>query len=170
MQITGYELRERLRKLQLERETAAAQFADSLFEFPTARGKKPKPEEIVGIVDRCERAIAAVQAAQSLYNAKVYASVRGESMQLTVAIKLIGALGRVEKLWRIAATGKKDKYAHYRSDDPGRLKEGELLAERTITPEAAAEHVSAYAERLGALRMAVALANATPIDLDVDIR
>ncbi len=173
MQVTGYALREALRKWQLKRETAAAQFADSLFEFPTARGKKPKPDEIAEKVDRAERAIAGLQTAQGVYNSQVWVHWDGptgpsESIQLTRAIKLIGAFGRVEKLWRIAATGKKDKYAHYRSDDPGRLKEGELLAERTVTPEEAADRVEAYAAKLGALRQAVAIGNATPAEIDLD--
>lgn len=170
MKVTGYALREALRKWQLKRETAAGQFADTLFEFPTARGKKPKPHEIAEKVDRAERAIAALQTAQALYNASVWVTLPfyGESVQLTRAIKLIGALGRVEKLWRIAATGKRDKYASFRSDDPKRLKEGEMLAEPTITPEEAAKSVEGYASQLGAIRQVVAVANATEITIDLE--
>lgn len=175
MQVTGYALREALRKWQLKRETAATQFADSLFEFPTARGKKPKPDDIVAKVVQAERAIAALQTAQAVYNSKVWVhwgdtagNASAENIQLTRAIKLIGAFGRVEKLWRVAATGKKDKYAHYRSDDPGRLKEGELLAERTISPEDAADRVESFASKLGVLRQAVAIGNATPTEIDLD--
>lgn len=170
MQVTGYALREALRKWQLKRETAAAQFADSLFEFPTARGKKPTPDAIAEKVDRAERAIAALQTAQSVYNHKVWVAWKSpdgeQTVRLTSAIKLIGAFGRIEKLWRVAATGKKDKYAHYRSDDPGRLKEGELLAERTISPEDAAARVETYAAQLGVLRQAVAIGNASALDIE----
>lgn len=161
--VTGYKLREALRKWQLKRETAAVQFPGTLLVFPGE--EKPTPEAIAIAVVEAETRIAAIQTAQTIYNTRVLVGFEGRTITLLEAIKLVGALGRVEKLWRVAATGKKDKYAHYRSDDPGRLKEGEILAKRALTHEQAAAHVEAIAARLGVLRETIAVANANRMTL-----
>lgn len=163
MKVTGYKIREALRKWQLKRETAAVQFHGTLLVFPGE--EKPAPASIVRAVTEAETRIAALQTAQTIYNTRVLVQFEGRTITLLEAIKLVGALGRVEKLWRVAAVGKKDKYAHYRSDDPGRLKEGEILAKRALTHEEAAAHVEAIAARLGALRETIAVANANVVTL-----
>ena len=157
MKVNGYRLREALRRHQLIRETAAAQFTPSLIVFPGE--KKQSPFDIAGAVERAELAIAAIQTAQSQYNASVPLLIGGEARSLTSAIKRLGALQRVEKLWRVAATGKKDKYAHYRSDSPDRKKADEVIAERAVSPEEAMMAAEIVAKELGALREAIATAN-----------
>lgn len=164
MKVTGYKLREGLRAWQLRRETAAVQFPDTLKVFPGE--DKPTPESIVAQVEKAERAIAIIQSEQTTYNTNVVITVDGERMSLLHAIKLVGGLGRVEKLWRVAATGKRDKYAHYRSDDPGRIKADEILAKRAISPEDAAKRVGALATEIGRLREAIAVGNATVIEIE----
>lgn len=167
MQVTGYKLREALRRWQLRRETAAVQFPETLKVFPGE--EKAKPEEMAAIVEKAERAIAALQTAQLRYNGAVNVPYKGSEIPLITAIKLCGALGRVEKLWRLAATGKRDKYAHYRSDDPTRIKEGEIFAKRAISPEEAAAHVAFMGAELGALREAISIGNASSKDIkDLD--
>lgn len=164
MQVTGYKLREALKRWQLTRETAAVQFPETLKVFPGET--KPKPDEMASRVEKAERAIAALQTAQARYNMAVSALYKGERMPLITAIKLCGALGRVEKLWRMAATGKRDKYALYRSDDPTRMKEGEILAKRAISHEEAAAHVASVSAETGALREAISVANATSVAIE----
>ena len=166
MKVNGYRLREALRRHQLIRETAAAQFTPSLIVFPGE--KKQSPFDIAGAVERAELAIAAIQTAQSQYNASVPLLIGGEARSLTYAIKRLGALQRVEKLWRVAATGKKDKYAHYRSDSPDRKKADEVIAERAVSPEEAMMAAEIVAKELGALREAIATANARELDIDLD--
>lgn len=165
MKVTGYKLREALRRWQLRRETASAQFPETLKAFPGEQ--KPAPVLVASQVVDAEERIASLQTAQTIYNTRVRIDAPGwpSATTLLEAIKLVGALGRVEKMWR-SGIAKRDKYQFYRHDDPNRRKADEVVAERTISPDEIAKQTAIIGSRLAALREAIAVGNATAIDIE----
>lgn len=164
MKVTGYTLREALRLWQLRRDTAAGQFPKVLTAF---KGEgKPSPETIGANVLSAETAIATLQAAQAQYNSSVRVPVAGgRELTLLECIKRIGGLGRVEKLWRTAATVKEDRYS---LTDSKTRKTDEIVAERTVSYEAAGAKAAEYGKLLGKYREAIAVGNAREVDIDLD--
>lgn len=156
MKVTGYKLREALRRWQLRRDTASGQFSKVLVAFKDE--DKPKPAAIANAVLTAETAIAKLQSAQALYNTSVTVTVEGQPSTLLECIKRIGGLGRVEKMWRTAATVKEDRYSMH---DSKTRKSDEVVAERTISYEAAGEQAAVYGKLLGQMREAIAVGNAT---------
>ncbi len=168
MQVTGYQIREALRRWNLRRDAESALFEDSLRRFPD--DEKPAPKTVIENFTAADRAIALLQVAQDRYNLAVTIEVkwgdgRGvngiDTMTLAEAVKLVGGAGRVEKMWRSAANPQKDRYAsreEVRNPDEVRakpvMKTGDILVE--------ADKSARYA---GALRQAIALANGREIDL-----
>lgn len=160
MKVTGYKLREALRRWQLRRDTASGQFSKVLTAFPGE--KKPTPYDIAEQVLTAELSIASLQAAQSYYNSQVHVMVGGTEITLLECIKRVGGLGRVEKMWRTAATVKEDRYALH---DLRTRKTDEVVAERTVTYEAAGKNAAELGQRLGAYREAIATGNAREVDI-----
>lgn len=161
MKVTGYKLREALRRWQLRRETAAGQFGDTLKAFP-GENKLP-PQSVANLVTRAEETIAVLQSEQTVYNTRVSVTVNGVRHSLLHAIKLVGAYGRIEKMWR-GNIGKKDKYQFYRHDDPNRRKADEIVARPTMTPDEIAKEAANVGTLLAVLREAIAVANATELE------
>jgi hypothetical protein len=165
MKVTGYKLREALRRWQLRRDTAAGQFPKVLTAFKDE--KKPSPDDIGGAVLAAETAIASLQAAQAIYNSSVHVEVGGKASTLLECIKRIGGLGRVEKLWRTAATVKEDRYASLHESKT--RKADEVIAERTVSYEAAGAKAAEFGKLLGAYREAIAIGNAREVEIkDLD--
>lgn len=164
MKVTGYKLREAIQGLELLKQTAAAQFADTLLVFPGH--EKPSPKIIADRVEHAELQIAALQTAQGQYNQTVRVELGGFAVSLAAAIKTKGGLERVAKLWRIAATGKRDKYARYRSDAPDRIKSDEVMAIKAIAPEAAMNEVARLMKEIGRIKEAIAVGNATSVEIE----
>jgi len=161
MNVTGYKLREALRRWQLRRDTASGQFSKVLIAFPNE--KKPSPYEIAEQVLTAELSIANLQAAQSYYNSQVRVMVGATEITLLECIKRVGGLGRVEKMWRTAATVKEDRYASLH--DIRTRKADEVVAERTVTYEEAGKNAAELGQRLGAYREAIAIGNAREVDI-----
>jgi len=165
MKVTGYMLREAIKQHELRREAAYRAFSDSLKVFPGE--VKDSPVALVEQFLAAERAIAALQTAQMKYNLIVKVELYGHgwertTMPLGQAIKLIGGEGRVEKLWRSAAGPKKDRY--YR--DPDEIDPTHVRAQPTIKPQEAVKLATAAGKRAGALRAAIATANATEVEIE----
>jgi len=156
MKITGFLLREAIRRWELRRDTAANQFEDSLSHFPGE--EKQAPDEISELFLEAEIRVAKLQAAQSRYNLEVRVAVMGEGMTLCEAVKRLGGAGRMDKMWRVAAGGgKKERYA-YRDDT---RQAGEIRASRTIAVKDAMSRANKASAFAGALRAAVAKGNGT---------
>lgn len=164
MKVNGYKLREALRRWQLRRETAASQFKTSLTAFPGE--DKPSPIALAETMHRADVAIAQLQTAQTRYNLQAQAHLPGVGpMPLLALVKSIGACLRLEKLWREAAVVKKDKHIYY-SKDPELRDADQIAAVRLVSFEQAAERAAAAAQKLGALREAIAIGNAQELEIE----
>jgi hypothetical protein len=165
MKVTGYMLREAIKRHELRRDVAARSFNDSLKAFPGE--VKDNPADIVEQFLAAERATAALQTAQMRYNLAVKIDLYGHgwdrtTMTLAEAIKLIGGEGRVEKMWRSAAgPSKKDRYYSDDEIDPSHIR-----AQPTIKPQEAVKLATVAGKRAGALRAAIATANATEVEIE----
>lgn len=162
MEVTGYKLREALRRQTLRRETAASQFNDSLKKFPDE--EKATPDEVIKKVRSAEEAISTLQVAQTRYNLTVRVEVPGFSGQKTLleCIKRIGGLGRIEKTWRSAATAKdRGLYDIEETREPGVVRR-----KRQISFDEASIRTEQIDSELAVLREVIAVGNAHKVDLE----
>lgn len=167
MKVTGYMLREAIKQHELRRDTASRAFNGSLKKFPDE--EKEPPHKVIETFTHAEHAIAALQEAQMRYNllVEVEFDMPGNPqtrMSLAKAIKLVGGAGRVEKMWRSATGPKKDRYGGYRDDDE--IDPTRIRAVSTITPSEAVKQATLSGKVAGALRAAIATANAVPIEIE----
>lgn len=163
MKVTGYKLREALRRWQLRRDTAAGQFDKSLMAFPGE--DKAKPDDIASAVLVAEQAIASLQTTQTRYNVAVTVHA-GEFGKLTLlgCVKRIGGLARVEKMWRGAAGTEKKRASLYEALH-ARDKD-QVQAVRTVSYDDASKRAEAIGRQLAALREAIATGNATELAIE----
>lgn len=162
MKVSGYQLREAIKAQAARRDFAASQFTDVLKAFPDEH--KPAPGDVGAELLKAEEAVAKLQVAQMRYNLQVY--LPGGELTLAQAIKMIGGVGRAEKLWRAAAAPKKDRYSLHNEDS--RAKDT-LVAAPTVSRETAHELATKLARHAATLRQGIAVANATVIDvIDLD--
>lgn len=158
MKITGYALREALKAHELTRDTAASMFDPSLKRWPDE--EKQSPQSVVDAFLKAEAAIAALQTAQCRYNLAVTVEFEGRVITLAEAIKLVGGLARVEKMWRTIATPKKDRYGYDQTTrDPN-----VVMTVMTVSVQEAATLAQASAKRAGSLRALIATANAQSVE------
>lgn len=132
MQITGFQIREALKRWNLRLETADKQFKNSLWAF---EGEQMiAPLEVGKNFKEADEAVARLENLQQRYNQKVEVDVLSKKMTLGLAVKMIGGAGRREKMWRLAATDTgRDRYS-YR--DMTR-KADDIQATRQVTVEEA---------------------------------
>jgi len=161
MKLNGYKLRNAIQKYVHRREVLAQQFSNSLKVFPGE--VKPHPTETMSQYVDCEKTIARLQEAQTRYNASVVVNFMGEPTPLIYLVKMVGGLGRIEKMWR-TATGKRDRYAY---DDDRRSKD-EVYSQAVMTPTEILERSQVAASWCAAARESIAVGNATEIEIDVD--
>jgi len=161
MKTTGYALREAIKQQELLRETAARSFNTTLKVFPGE--DKDSPTAVMDAMLRAETAIARLQTAQMRYNLMVTVQVDGSKSPLAVAVKLVGGVARAEKMWRSAAAPKEDRYG-YRNDDE--RDPNQVRASATISTQETLKHATVMAKRSAALRQAIAVANATEVEIE----
>lgn len=171
MKITGYGLREAIKQQELRASLLKQSFTGSLKVFPGE--VKPTPQTVAADIQAAELAVAKLQTAQMAYNLNVRLSLEDPelgtvSLTLAEAIKSIGGLARVEKLWHSASGKKEERYGYNRvSDDE--IDPSKIRSEATITPAEVMKAISVSARRAGVYRSAIAAANATVIDItDLD--
>jgi len=155
MKTTGYMLRDAIRAWEIRRETASGSFNDSLRKFPGE--VKPTPAEIVTKIENCELSLAKLQTAQMQYNLSVEVEVKGTRMTLAEAIKRIGGIGRVQKMWKTAIEGgAKDRHSIYGDDtrDPTQIR-----SEVTIHRDDASKLATQARRNQGLFQAAIAVAN-----------
>ena len=160
MKITGYMLREAIKMHELRRDTAAAAFAPSLKKFETET--KTAPHDIVKEFLAAEEDIAKLQMVQARYNLHVAVTVHGTRMSLAEAVKRLGGMSRVEKMWRSATGTKVDRYS-YQSDERSK---DVLIARTTITTAEAMKLAQTAAKATGEFRAAIATGNATEFEAE----
>lgn len=162
MKTTGWALKEALKTHELRRDTAARSFAGTLKKFQDET--KQAPQEVVLQFLAAEKAIATLQVAQARYNLAVKIDWESQRITLAEGVKLVGGLGRAEKMWRSATGAKPDRYSTYRDEDV--RDPSQLRAKETISPSEAAKLASFVAKQAGRLRAAIATGNGTEIDIE----
>lgn len=160
MQVTGYQLKTAIQRWELRRDAAAAQFPTTLAKFKEQT--KESPLTVTDSFLKAERAVAALQTAQGRYNLAVEITVDGEKTSLAEGVKRVGGLGRIEKMWRVAAAPKPDRYGY----DGSRSKENEYEVP-TVTPAEALAMAEKLARRKALLTQAIAEANAAKAEVGV---
>lgn len=161
MKITGYALREAIKQHQLRMDTLARSFNGSLKVFPGE--SKESPAALVESFLQEERAIAQLQVAQMRFNLAVFVQFQGGRISLAEAIKRIGGVARAEKMWRSAAGPKEDRFGYHNED----VRDvNQIRATSTVTPNEAVKNATSIAKQSGALRAAIAVANATEVEIE----
>jgi hypothetical protein len=166
MKITGYKLKEMIKRAEMVRDTVASLFSASLFKFEDET--KDSPQKVVEKFQKADLALAQLQTIQARYNLTVEVDVLGEKMTLMEAVKRVGGAGRVEKMWRSASGEKRDRYSSYRDENMTRDK-NEIRATATLNKSQALELAQEAAKVAGALRAAIAEGNSREVELDVSL-
>ena len=163
MKTSGYALREAIKQHELRRDTAAKLFNTSLKTFPGEK-KDETPQALVTRFLNAETAIALLQTAQAKYNLRVTFDVLSPSTRMTLseAIKRIGGIARVEKMWRSAAgPGKESLYADHDVRDPTQVRSTPTISINEIVKLA-----TQAGKQAGQLRAAIATANAREVEIE----
>ena len=168
MKVTGYMIREALRRWSLKREAASGQFEDSLKVFEDE--KKATPLEVMTDFRAADLSIALLQVVQDRYNLAVYVEVNAgaeETVRITLAsaVKLVGGVGRAEKMWRSAAKPKGDGYSYGRNADV--RKSDEIRARNVMDVKDLLSESEKMARYAASLRQAIALGNGQEVDSSV---
>ena len=161
LEVTGYMLRSAILRWALRRDTAVGQFPDTFTCFPGE--EKSTPVEIAERLSRAEDAIAELQTLQVRYNLGITIKVAGREMPLAQGVKMLGGLGRLEKLWRVQVTKPKDRYGYDRSEVRNK---DEIRAQSRMTPDEIVKRAEAVAKYKGDLAQAIAEANATRVSFE----
>ncbi len=164
MKVTGYQLREAIRRWSGVVDVTAKQFPDSIWGFDSDE-LDAKPKTIAAEYEEADLAIATLETAQQFYNQQIMVNVGGQRMTLSTAVKRVGGAGRLEKLWRNAATDSgRDRWSNR---ERTRSKDTEV-ATRSISAAdclAAARKASQFA---GNLRAAIAMGNSKELEIEID--
>lgn len=166
MKITGYKLREKLKMLELKRESLTAQFDGLLFAFPEEMDKKKRPQVVAEELREVEANIATLQAAQAEYNLKVSVTVAGQSLPLALAVKLVGGAQRTITLWTQAQrqiSQGADRVRVRRKDDEV------VHAEPRLTVDEILQQLEAHERFAAQLRGAIAHGNSQDVDISMDL-
>lgn len=170
IKVTGYSLRTAIKRWTIKRDSATHRFPTTLHKFKDEA--KANPEDVAAEIEAAESAIARLQTAQVLYNAQVEVELGGKTMKLAEAVKRMGGATRMEKLWKGVA-GLDAQTARYRGSSiygetaPVR-NAGQEVADKTLSPESAAQKAAESAAFVSALQEAIASGNGTKIELDID--
>lgn len=165
MQVTGYQLREAIKRATQRCEMARNVFKDSATGFDD-EAKDPIKAAIA--FDERGTDVALLQALQQTYNQNVVLQgikVRDMPVTLAVGVKLVGHAGAVEKEWRNMASAKRDRY----SSDPATERDtSKIYARKLVTPAMAVARSEVAGAFAAQLRAAIAVANNTTLDMDID--
>ncbi len=167
MKVNGYKIQQALREAEQIRVVLTRRFQDSRHYFPGPGVEPPNLSVLMKDVIDVEARICMLQSVQTLYNTRVVVKVASAPgvNSLLIAVKAVGGLGRVEKLWRETAAPKQDRYDSYRDNT---RKQDDIVRQDSMKPERALEHAKAASRRASDIREAIAVANATEVDMDVD--
>lgn len=163
MKVTGYAIREAIKQWELRKDASSRVFDDSLKVFPGE--SKPHPQELIERYLLAEVSIAKLQTLQSKYNLSITFDFEGNEMTLCEAVKSLGGYSRIEKLWRSASGGKKDRYYGSSADERDPTK---TYAVQVVAPMEGVEKATIAARRASALRSAIATGNAQEREFDVN--
>ncbi len=165
MKTTGYKLREAIKTWELRRTLAAEQFNNTLTYFEGEQNRK-NPTRVAADFTRADESIARLQTAQTRYNLINNVSVDNNTFTLCEAVKRVGGSGRLEKLWRNAATDKQEPGYFRREHGPNVRKADEVYAQRTITIADASKEATKATRFSNALRAAISIANSREVEIE----
>lgn len=161
MPVTGYGLKAQRQALELDLTTLFDELSNALYAFKTDV-KRPMAAVSADIAAK-QKELCKLETLQAQYNLAVKVDVEGETISLMEAVKRVGGAVKLEQAWRAVATPKKDSYAPEHQTERSFDRE---FAGRTVTTEDAKGHTVAAARYASAVKAAVALGNATEIELD----
>jgi hypothetical protein len=161
MKVTGYKLQHAIRELEQYKELLTSKFEASLRAFP---GEFKDPTGVMRLLQETEEKLVILQDTQARYNQTVQISVLNEKVSLSRAVKAVGGVGRIEKMWRTAAQGKRNPWG----GDELIRNPTEVRAASTIEPEDALAAAKVVSKRAAALREAIQVGNATEVEIDLD--
>lgn len=166
MKVTGYQLREALRNWHTRLDVLNKQFRESLWQFPDSEQPADfKPDTLAAQFAQADDTVAALENAQQVYNQKITVTIAGRKVPLSYAVKRVGGAGRLEKMWRWAATDNgRDRYSYRETS----RKSDEVYAKRMASMNDCVRAAEKTASLASELRSAIAAANATEIDLEVN--
>ena len=102
LKVKGSQLKASIKQWIKLREQFSAEFKDSIYTFKD--DQKRHPDVIMKDFIRAERAVCRLQDAQQQFNKSAAGTLRnGQTMDLSIATKIIGGLGRAEKMWNTAS-------------------------------------------------------------------
>lgn len=162
MKVTGYQIRERIRVVDLRLKALQQAFTESLSTF---KGEdKLLPLDVDKQIHHYEQVEAQLQVLQARYNLAATLKL-DKPVNLHYAVKLIGGLGRRESRWREVAAPKASRGYGYNNDvrDPA-----QEYAQPTVSKEEAMNMALKTAREAGTLRAAINQANAQEVDLEFD--
>jgi hypothetical protein len=165
MKVNGYKIKAALDEAKLVLSTLTDQFSGSLYAFEDET--KRNPSELIEEIKNSEEKVAKIQALQEKYNQCVVGKMNGLEVSLAMFIKMRGYASRIESLWKQAAKDRSEDRFSYREDPMKRSKEAEY-AKRTITKSSAIEGVKNAVRWTNELKNAIATANLTEVEIDID--
>ncbi len=165
MQITGYQLMDRLEELKEQAKTLDGQFKGSLFRFEGE--EKADPRQLMDAYARCERKMAAIQEAQAQYNLRVQVTVEGEAMTLHRAVRLGSVAGRLKNQWKTAAGEGQNVYFPGLHNAMARDKEHEY-ARRVVEVDECLRRSEEASRLAAAFKRAIRAGNATELNIELD--
>lgn len=157
-EVTGYMIREAITRWKLRKQIAEKQFRDSLYKFKDE--EKTNPSELAEAFAQADRNIALLEDLRQRFNLEQKVKVGDKTMSLSVAVKMFGGTGRLEKLWRDACSEKEDRYNRY--DRPTRRADEEV-AQKTMGMKELMAKADDAAKAASQLRSAISMANAKTI-------
>lgn len=165
MKVTGYKLKEEIKKTNLTISMLENEFKNSKKKFEGE--DKRSLDDITIDLFKAEEKVCKLQEATHRYNLKVADEVKPfGKVTLSFIIKIVGPISRIEKRWRQLAAPKRDRHRIY--DDEYSVKDKDKeYAEKTYTQEQAGKQAHEWASRLAGVRSALALMNAQEIELDI---
>lgn len=155
--VTGFKLREVIKGNEIKRGSLQSLFSESLTAFKDDE-EKGDPKKLADELHQCDEAIAKLQTALAQFNLSVRVRADGREMSLCEAVKQVGVVDRMEKLWAGA-------HASSRYSDRTRSKEIEV-AVATIKPREAIEKSLSFSKSANTIRAAIAEANAKEVNIE----
>ena len=158
-EVTGYEIREAINRWRLRKQVAERQFRDSVYVF---KGDDKKSlDELATIFTEADTNIALLEDLRQNFNMQTKVRVADKEMTLSVAVKLFGGRGRLEKLWRDACIEPHDRYSsgydrRARSND-------QEYAQRSVNMGDCMTRADEAAKNASQLRSAISVANGNKI-------
>jgi hypothetical protein len=168
-EVTGYDIREAINRWRLRKQVMERQFRDAIYAFKGQ--EKPKPDEAAKEFTKADRYIALLEDLRQNFNQQVKVRITNltgedEEMTLSVAVKLFGGSGRLEKLWRDSCHEPEERYGRY--DRQVTRSAGDEHAERRISVKDTIQKADEAARYASQLRTAISVANGNRIAIPRD--